>query len=191
LSSLRAVLIAIVLPSAAVLAAGETVLTERRGQLACSNTLVTAQASCYANTLVCARETLTFHRPENRIIVASHPHSSEHPLIVLTPPRSSGHPPPADRNFKNVMAPDYSAFSWACVEGVNGGRYIAVVMGQTGGGNCGMCDYLRLYHPNGRLIASTLRFNAAGRPGKDEKAEALITEMIGSGPIALRPIYGQ
>ena len=151
-------------------------LAPRLARLACGNTLVTAQAACYGATAVCASETLTFHRPEARTIVASHRHRSSYPLAGGT----------------KVEALDYHAAAWACADGAHGGRYLAIVMAHTGGGNCSTCEFLRLYHSNGRLIASTLRFDAAGRPLEDAKAGELIREMLGTPvPDALRPVYGR
>lgn len=151
-------------------------LEPRLDRLACGSTVVIAQASCYGTTRMCIRETLTFHRPEGRTVLAPHKQLGRHKL----------------HDGRTVEALDYHASEWACVTGSNGGRYVAFIMARTTGGNCSECEYFRLYHPNGRLIASTLIFDAAGRPRKDPKASELISKMVDRPrPDAFEPVYAR
>ena len=161
MSRLRGALVAVSLTAAA--AAAENDLTSRRAHLACGPSIITAQAFCYGDSPLCARETLTFRRMEGSTVLSPHPRTQDYPLHA----------------GRKVAALDYRANSWACVEGANGGRYVAVVMVRAGGADCGECQYARLYHPNGRAIAATLRFDTAGRPSGDAKAVAVMREVLG------------
>src|SRR4029434_9558875 len=49
-------------------------LAQRIDRIACGDTVVIAHAYCYEDTGDCIRETLTFHRPENRAVLAPHKH---------------------------------------------------------------------------------------------------------------------
>jgi hypothetical protein len=157
-------------------AAPEANLSQRLDRMACGNTVIIAHASCYAATPVCVRETLTFHRPESRTILAPHKHQGPHQL----------------QDGRIVEALDYHVSKWACVAGVNGGRYIVFIMARTRDGNCKECEYVRLYHPNGRLIATTLTFDAAGRPREDPRALELVGSTVDRPlPAAFQPVYAR
>jgi hypothetical protein len=137
---------------------------------------VSANALCYGWTPLCLRETLAFRRLEGTTILAPHI-------------RTSSHPSPSGGT---VTALDYRATSWACTAGQNGGRYVAVLMVRSSGAECGDCQYLRLYHPNGNLIATTLKFDAAGRARSDEKGAGLVHRVLGrTRPEGLKIIYGR
>jgi hypothetical protein len=137
-------------------------LAQRIDRIACGNTVVIAHAYCYEATAACIRETLTFHRPESRAVLAPH----KHMVPQLLPDGSA------------VEGLDYRISRWACVPGINGGRYVAVIMTRTNDTNCNTCEYLRLYHPNGRLIAATLTFDAGGTPREDRRAMELLGNTI-------------
>jgi hypothetical protein len=170
----RRVLIAIALAASAAAAAAEPGLEPRRAQLACGTAIVSANALCYGGTALCLRETLTFRRMEGSTTLAPHA-------------RTHSQPVPAGGS---VTALDYRATSWTCASGRNGGSYVAVLMVRAGGADCGECQYLRLYHPNGSLIATTVKFDAAGQAGADEKGAILVQKMLGRAwPDAMKLIY--
>jgi len=147
---------------------------QRIDRIACGNTIVIAHAFCYEPTSACVRETLTFHRPESRTILA--PHKNVVPQLL-----------PDGRTVEGL---DYLISKWACLPGVNGGHYVAVIMTRANDRNCEMCEYLRLYHPNGRLIAATLTFDASGRPREDQRGMELLGNTIDRPlPDAFRPVY--
>ena len=174
MSRLRVMLLAASLCAAAGSAAAENELTPRRGELNCGSSLVTALSMCYGDSRLCARETLTFRRPGGSTVLAPHP-------------RTENHRAPAGGK---VAALDYRATSWACTAGATGGRYVAVIMVRTNGVDCGECQYIRLYHPEGQVIATTLKFDAAGRPSEDAQGTALIKEILGRPwPEGLKLIY--
>ena len=176
MGSSRLALLGLALCSAAGTTAQEPGLAPRLDRLACGNTVVIAHASCYGTTPMCVRETLTFHRPEGRTVLAPHKQLGRYTLHA----------------GRTVEALDYHASEWAGVAGLNGGRYVAFIMARTTGGNCSECKYFRLYHPNGRLVASTLTFDAAGRPRKDPKASELISKMVDRPrPDAFQPVYAR
>ena len=150
-------------------------LTPQRGQLACGGTIVTALAHCHGDTPLCARESLSFRRTEGGTFVAPHKRLAAQALP----------------DGGSVQALEYRLSEWACVPGVNGGRYVAVILTRTRGGSCADCEYTRLYHPNGRLIAATLAFDANGRSRESPGARELVAEMIGRDRIPFRPIYGK
>jgi hypothetical protein len=167
-------LIAAWLSAAGTAIAGEPRLTPRLARLNCGVTIVTAHASCDGATGMCLREALTFRRAEGSLTVAPHKRVISHTLP----------------DGKRVDALDYRINAWSCVAGVNGGEYVAVSLTRTGGGSCGDCEDLRLYHPGGGLIATTLRFDAQGRPREDVRGGELIAKMIGRlPPGALQPVY--
>ena len=174
--SSRLALLGLALCHVAGSSAQEPGLLSRVDRLACGNTVVIAHASCYGATRLCIRETLTFHRPESRTIVAPHKHLVPHQL----------------QGGKIVDALDYRISKWACVTGVNGGHYVAFAMARTSDGNCRECEYVRLYHPNGRLIATTVRFDAAGRSHEDPKGMEMMRNTVDRPPPdAFRPVYAQ
>jgi hypothetical protein len=170
----RVLVVALAVSASAAAATLEPGLAARQAQLACGPVIVSANAVCYANSPLCLRETLTFRRLEGSTTLA--PHIQTH-----------SHPAPAGGT---VTALDYRATSWACTPGKNGGSYVAVLMVRSSGADCGECQYLRLYHPNGNLIATTLKFDAAGRARSDEKGAALMQRVLGRPrPDGLRIIY--
>lgn len=156
-------LIALAAPAPGAAAAQEPGLAPRQARLACGPVIVSANALCYGATPLCLRETLTFQRMEGSTTLAPHAQTHSYPA------------PSGD----SVAALDYRATSWACTPGKNGGSYVAIVMVRVGGTDCGECQYLRLYHPNGSLIAATLRFDAAGRPSSDDKGANLVQKILG------------
>ena len=149
-------------------------MTARQARLVCGPVIVSANAGCYANSSLCLRETLTFRRLEGTTTLA--PHAQTHAY----PAPSGG----------TVPALGYRATSWTCAAGKDGGRYIAVLRVRVSGADCGDCQYLRLYHPTGNLIATTLKFDAAGRVMGDEKGATLVQKVLGrSWPEGLTIIY--
>jgi len=172
LARLSAILLAVAAPAAA--APAEADLTPRQAQLACATVVVSANALCYGTTPLCLRETLTFRRLEGSTTLAPHVQTHGHPAL------SGG----------TVAALDYRATSWTCAAGKYGGSYVAVLMVRVSGAECGECQYLRLYHPNGNLVAATLKFDAAGRATGDEKGAILVQELLGRPwPEGLKLIY--
>ena len=160
---------------AASASAAEPPLEQRRAQMNCGNTVITAQAACHPATGACLREALTFRRIEGSTTVAPHKRLVPHNL------------PGGSR----VEALDYHVTRWSCVHGVNGGRYVALIAARAAGGDCSLCEYMRLYHPSGQLIAATLNFDGEGRPRADEKATELIGKLIAKpAPGAFAPVYG-
>ena len=158
----------------AAAATAEPVLAPRQARLACGPAIVLANAQCYGNTPLCLRETLTFRRLEGSTTLAPHVHTHSYPAP------SGG----------TLAALDYRATSWTCTPGKNGGSYVAVLMVRTGGADCGECQYLRLYHPGGNLIAATLKFDASGRATGDEKGALLVQKVLGRPwPEGLKVIY--
>lgn len=160
---LTAILLAIVLSTTAAAAAPEPGLATREAQLACGRAIVSASALCQGRTALCVRETLTFRRVEGSTILAPHA-------------RTHASPAPAGGS---ITALDYRATSWTCAPGRNGGSYVAVLMVRSSGADCGECQYLRLYHPNGSLIAATLKFDAAGQASGDEKGAIVMQKVLG------------
>src|SRR4030095_963919 len=118
----------------------EAGLAIRQAELACGRAIVSASALCHGNTALCLRETPTFRRVESSTTVAPHA-------------RTHSHPAPEGGS---IAALDYRATSWTCAPGRNGGRYVAVVMVRAGRADCGERQYLRLYHPSGRLTGAPL-----------------------------------
>ncbi|HKA43019.1 MAG TPA: hypothetical protein VKF40_13610 [Burkholderiales bacterium] len=174
MSRLRAMLQAAALWSAATAIGAESDLAPRHAQLACGPAIVVANALCYGEAPLCVRETLTFRRPGGSTVLSPHPHMGKHSA-------------PAGGS---VAALDYHATSWACAEGVDGGRYVAIVMVHASGADCGECQYARLYHPNGNAIAATLKFDSSGRPGGNPASAAMLREILGRPwPGALKFIY--
>jgi hypothetical protein len=172
---LRALLCA-ALAIASAAPAEEPGLQTRIARLSCGGTVVTAQAWCYGASGICAREALSFRRTEGSLTVAPHKRLVHYDLP----------------DGRRVDALDYGITGWSCVAGTNGGRYVALLFARPGGKRCGECEYFRLYHPNGRLIAATLRFDADGRPREDARAATLIGEVVGSLPAqALQPVYAR
>lgn len=146
----------------------------RQARLACGAVVVSANALCYGTTALCLRETLTFRRLESTTTLAPHVQTHDHPA-------------PAGGT---VIALDYRATSWTCTPGKDGGSYVAVLMVRPSGSDCGDCQYLRLYHPAGNLIATTLRFDAFGRARVDAKGAALVQKVLGRPwPEGLKIIY--
>ena len=146
----------------------------RQAQLACGRAIVSASALCHGNTVLCVRETLTFRRVDSSTTLAPHA-------------RTHSHPAP---DGGSIAALDYRATSWTCAPGRNGGRYVAVVMVRASGAGCGECQYLRLYHPNGSLIAATLKFDPAGQASGDEKGAIVVQKVLGRPwPDGLKVIY--
>jgi hypothetical protein len=171
---LRAMVVAVAVSGTAAAAAPESGLAPRQAQLACGKVIVTASAVCHGVTALCLRETLTFRRVESSTTLAPHAQTHSHP----TPSGGS------------VTALDYRATSWTCVPGRNGGRYVAVVMLRASGTDCSECQYLRLYHPNGGLIAATLKFDAAGQASADERGAIVVQKVLGRPwPEGLKLIY--
>jgi hypothetical protein len=171
---LRAALLTVAVSTTAAAAAPETSLASRQAKLACGRVIVSANALCYGGTALCLRETLTFRRMEGSTTLAPHA-------------RTHSHPAPAGGS---VTALDYRATSWTCASGRNGGNYVAVLMVRAGGADCGECQYLRLYHPYGGLIATTVKFDAAGVASTDEKGAILVQNMLGRPwPDAMKVIY--
>jgi hypothetical protein len=171
---LRVALVAIAVSTTAAAVAAESGLAPRQAQLACGRIIVSANALCYSGTALCLRETLTFRRLEGSTTLAPHA-------------RTHSHPAPAGGS---VTALDYRAASWTCAPGRNGGGYVAVLMVRATGPDCGDCQYLRLYHPNGSLIATTVRFDAAGQASADEKGAMLVQKVLGRPwPEGLKLIY--
>jgi hypothetical protein len=167
-------LIAFAASATAAAAAQEPGLAPRQALLACGPVIVAANALCYSNTSLCLRETLTFQRLEGSTTLA--PHAQTHSQAA-----------PAGGT---LTALDYRATSWSCTAGKNGGRYVAVIMVRAGGADCDECRYLRLYHPNGGLIAATVKFDPAGRPSADESAAVLVQKVLGRPwPEGLKMIY--
>jgi hypothetical protein len=149
-------------------------LAARQARLACGPVVVSANALCYVTTSLCLRETLTFQRLESSTTLA--PHARTHDFTAQT--------------GGSVVALDYRATSWACAAGKNGGSYVVILMVRSSGADCGECQYLRLYHPNGNLIATTLKFDAAGRPSGDEGGAALVQKVLGRPwPEGMKLIY--
>jgi hypothetical protein len=164
----------VVLATSAAVAAAEPGLVPRQAQLACGPVVVLANAQCYGTTTLCLRETLTFRRLEGSTTLAPHVHTHNYPA----PSRGT------------LTALDYRATSWACTPGKGGGSYVAVLMVRTGSTDCAECQYLRLYHPSGNLIATTLKFDASGRATGDEKGTILVQKVLGrSWPEGLKIIY--
>ena len=116
----------------------EADLSPRQARLACDAVVVSANALCYGASPLCVRETLTFRRLESTTTLAPHVQTHNHPAP------SGG----------TVTALDYRATSWTCAQGKDGGSYVAVLMVRAVGPDCGDCQYLRLYHPTGSLIAT-------------------------------------
>jgi hypothetical protein len=174
-NALRAALLAIaVSTTAAAASAPETSLAPRQAQLACGRVIVSANTLCYPGTALCLRETLTFRRVEGSTTVAPHARTHSH----------------AAPDGGSVTALDYRATSWTCAPGRNGGHYVAVLMVRATGADCGDCQYLRLYHPNGSLIATTVKFDAAGQASADEKGAILVQKVLGRPwPDAMKLIY--
>ena len=167
-----ALFLAVAISAAA--AAQEAGIAPRQSQLTCGRTIVSANAMCYGATSLCLRETLTFRRTEGSTTLAPHAQTHSHPAA------SGG----------NVPALDYRATSWTCAPGRNGGHYVAVLMVRASGADCGECQYLRLYHPNGSLIAATLTFDADGRARGNEKGATLVQKVLGRPwPEGLKLIY--
>ena len=165
---------AVAAAATAVAATPDSGLAPRQAQLACGQAIVSANALCHAGTALCLRETLTFRRVEGSTTLAPHA-------------RTHSHPAPAGGS---VTALDYRATSWTCAPGTNGGRYVAVLMVRATGADCGDCQYLRLYHPHGSLIATTVRFDAAGHASADEKGAMLVQKVLGRPwPEGLKIIY--
>jgi hypothetical protein len=171
---LPALLLAVAVSTTAAAAAPDADLALHRAQLACGKAIVSADALCYGGSALCLRETLTFRRAEGSTILAPHA-------------RTHSHPAPAGGS---VTALDYRAISWTCASGRNGGSYVAVLMVRAGGADCGECQYLRLYHPNGNLITTTVKFDAAGQASADERGAILVQKVLGRPwPDALKLIY--
>jgi hypothetical protein len=169
-----AALLAVAVAATAAAATPEAGLATRQAQLACGRAIVYASAVCHGVTALCLRETLTFRRVEGSTTLA--PHAQTH-----------SHPAPGGGS---VTALDYRATSWTCAPGTNGGRYVAVVMVRAGGADCGECQYLRLYHPNGSLVAATLKFDAAGQASGNEKGAILVQKVLGRPwPEGLKLVY--
>jgi hypothetical protein len=170
----RRLLLAVAVSTTAAAATLEAGLAIRQAELACGRAIVSASALCHGNTALCLRETLTFRRVESSTTVAPHA-------------RTHSHPAPEGGS---IAALDYRATSWTCAPGRNGGRYVAVVMVRASGAGCGECQYLRLYHPNGSLIAATLKFDLAGRASGDEKGAIVVQKVLGRPwPDGLKVIY--
>ena len=143
--------------------------------MACGGAHVTARASCYAHTRFCVRETLAFSHPGVTTVLALHKRLVSRRLA----------------DGRGVEALDYRSAAWACVAGVNGGSFIALLMRETAADGCAVCEYLSVYHPRGRLIAATLRFDASGQSHADTGAAAVIRELLGvERPGGFRPVYG-
>jgi hypothetical protein len=167
-----ALFLAVAISAAA--ATQEAGLAPRQSQLICGRTIVFANAQCYGATSLCLRETLTFRRTEGSTTLAPHARTHSHPAAAGS----------------NIPALDYRATSWTCAPGRDGGHYVAVLMVRAGGADCGECQYLRLYHPNGGLIAATLNFDAAGRASGNERGAAIVQKVLGRPwPEGLKVIY--
>ena len=160
--------------SAPAAAAPDPDLAPRQALLACGTVVVSANAVCYGATPLCLRETLTFRRLEGTTTLAPHVQTRSYPAP------SGG----------TVTALDYRATSWTCTQGKDGGSYVAVLLVHASGADCGDCQYLRLYHPSGNLIAATLRFDASGRATGDVKGATLVQKVLGRAwPEGLKVIY--
>lgn len=142
-------------------AAAQLATEWRSGYLECGRTQIRALAECYEATPHCVSETLSFSRRERRVRVGLHG-QYEARTIAKVP----------------VQVLDYRAASWACVAGAAGGHYVLVSLARTTGGSCAACEYKRLYELNGRLVASTVMFDARGEPRPDDGARTIIGRLV-------------
>ena len=144
-------------------AIAQSALEHRAGVIDCGRTQVRALAECYEKSAYCTTETLSFARRAGRTIVPVHGQSAIHEV--------SG---------RKTRALDYSATSWACLPGRNGGRYLVVVMSRANGASCGDCEYSRLSDLNGRLVATD----------RDKSGRDMMNALLGGpGPYAFSAVY--
>ena len=145
------------------------------GYLSCGNTQIRALAECYEDARFCVSETLTFVRGGRRTVVGLHKHYDNY----------------GDISPIKVPVLSYTAHDWACFPGVSGGHYVYLVLSQTGGGNCNVCEFGQLYDLNGRLVASRVEFNERGRARENAAADATIRRLLGpsSAPRVFASIY--
>ena len=145
----------------------------RTGYLDCGKVQVRALAECYEKTDFCISETLTFVRGGRRTVVGLHKHYQPHEVNRLKVPVLS-----------------YTADDWVCLPGASRGHYVSVLLSQTGGGNCSMCEFTQLYDLNGRLVAAGLDFNERGQPRENAGGVSLMRRLTApSAPRAFASIY--
>jgi hypothetical protein len=143
------------------------------GFIECGQTQVRARAQCYAGSSLCVSETLSFSRPQGRVIVGLHAHSS-------------AQPGPAGK----VRALDYQASAWRCAAGKNAGSYLVVLMTRSPRNDCAECEYARLYDLNGRLLATELAFDEERIARADDKGRSLMRALLAEPGIRdYRPVY--
>ena len=143
--------------------------------LDCGGTQVRALAECYEDARFCVSETLTFTRGGRRTVVGLHKHLDTYDDV----PRLK------------VPVLTYTAHDWACLPGASGGHYLYVVLSQTGGSNCNVCELRQLYDLNGRLVATDAEFNDRGRARRNDGGAAQILRAVGTpgAPQAFASIY--
>ena len=143
----------------------------RTAYIDCGKTQVRALAECYENSALCISETLTFARSGRRAIIGTHQHYETYELNKL-----------------KVQALDYHGSSWACLPGKDGSHYLLVAMDHTG--NCTECSFVKVFDPNGRLVATSVKFDARGKPRDNAEGASVVRRLTAPPtPRAFASIY--